>query len=145
MIASSGAAAAGAAAAAAAAAARREMQRKEEEEMTTYASRDLAEDWEFKILRSPYGTFAQAEQLREVLEEESRAGWVLVEKFDEQRIRLKRPAAARSGDSTRELDPYRTHLAEPMPASVKRMFLIFGVVLALSAVFALTIATLLNT
>ena len=98
---------AGAAAAAAAAA---EMQRQEEEEMTPYSSKDLDEGWEFKILRSNFRAFRNQERLRAVLEEEKRGGWTLVEKFDDQRIRLKRPAGAKAsqGELADGYDPYRT-------------------------------------
>ncbi|MCC6677004.1 MAG: hypothetical protein IT436_07660 [Phycisphaerales bacterium] len=94
------------AAAAAAAMARRK--REEEETMSGYSHADLAEDWEFKILRSATSAFRDPARLRQALEAESRAGWVLVEKFDNQRVRLKRPASARAGDSSLGLDPYRT-------------------------------------
>jgi hypothetical protein len=96
---------AGAAAAAAKAARRR---REEEEVMTKYSEADLTEGWEFKILRSATNAFRDPDRLRQVLEEESRAGWILVEKFDNQRLRLKRPASARTADSALGFDPYRT-------------------------------------
>lgn len=80
--------------------------------MTGYTATDLAEGWEFKILRSATGAFKKPEVLRRVLEEEGRAGWVMVEKFDAQRVRLKRPASvgagAKSGDVALGFDPYRT-------------------------------------
>jgi hypothetical protein len=95
-------------AAAAAAARRRAEERKEEEQMTGYTSTDLADGSEFKILRSATGAFKDPEQFRRILEEEGRAGWVMIEKFDSQRVRLKRPAAAKSGDSALGFDPYRT-------------------------------------
>ena len=100
--------AAGAAGAAAAAAA--EMQRQEEEEMTPYTVKDLDEGWEFKILRTNFATFRNPEKLRAVLEEEKRGGWTLLEKFDDQRIRLKRPAGAKQaqGELADGYDPYRT-------------------------------------
>ena len=60
--------------------------------MTPYNTQDLAEGWEFKILRSNFREFRNQEKLRAVLDEEKRGGWTLVEKFDDQRIRLKRPA-----------------------------------------------------
>ena len=82
----------------------------EEEEMTTYSTQDLAEGWEFKILRSATNAFKQPEQLHKYLEEEARAGWVLVEKFDDGRLRLKRPASARQMDGKLEFDAYRTHV-----------------------------------
>lgn len=76
--------------------------------MTGYTPTDLAEDWEFKILRSSTGAFKNPDTLRRFLAEEERAGWVLLEKFDSRRVRLKRPAAAKSGDATLGFDPYRT-------------------------------------
>jgi hypothetical protein len=98
-------AASGAAAAAAAAA---EAARQEEEEMTPYSSKDLAENWEFKILRSVTNKFRDPVSLHAVLQEEVRAGWSLVEKFDDTRVRLKRPAGARAKDAGVGFDPYRT-------------------------------------
>ncbi len=97
-------------AAGAAAAAAVEMQRQEEEEMSPYTTNDLADGWEFKILRSNFREFRNQERLRAVLEEEKRGGWTLVEKFDDQRIRLKRPAATKmtQGDLADGYDPYRT-------------------------------------
>src|SRR5262245_42236312 len=102
--------AAGAAAAAAAAAARRRLL-EQEEEMTTYGSGDLAQDWEFKIVRANTPAFRSAVHLHRLLEEEARAGWTLVEKFDNSRIRLKRPRQARLNDSALPpgVDPYRVH------------------------------------
>ena len=68
--------------------------------MTAYAPDDLAEGWEFKILRSSTGAFKHPHVLQQAIQEEGRAGWVLVEKFDNQRLRFKRPASARAGDAT---------------------------------------------
>jgi hypothetical protein len=100
-------AAVGAAAAIAAAA---EFMRQEEEEMTPYSEKDLAEGWEFKILRSALAAFRKPEHFRAVLEEERKGGWVLVEKFDDYRIRLKRPAGTKMREAEFEdgYDPYRT-------------------------------------
>ena len=92
-----------------AAAAAAEAARKEEEELTEYSPRDLADDWEFKILRSNTGAFRRPEKLKETLDQEARAGWVFVEKFDNGRIRLKRPASARENDRSLDFDPYRTY------------------------------------
>jgi MYXO-CTERM domain-containing protein len=127
----SGGATAGAAAAAAAAARRRRNQ--EEEEMTTYSGKDLAEAWEFKILRSNNRAFRRPENLRKYLEEEARAGWLLVEKFDDSRIRLKRPASARGADSSLNFDPYRTQVGL---SDVGMVFLVLGVT------FGITVAVI---
>ena len=74
--------------------------------MTPYGAKDL-DGWEFKILRSATGRFRDPYWQRAVLEEESRAGWALVEKFDNFRVRLKRPVSAREHDSALGIDPYR--------------------------------------
>jgi hypothetical protein len=99
---------AGAAGAAAAAAEQRRMC-EEEEELTPYSSNDLEQNWEFKIVRSAMGSFRKPTYLQQVLGDESRAGWVLVEKFDDSRIRLKRPAKSRELDGKLDFDPYRTN------------------------------------
>lgn len=93
---------------AAAAAAEAERRRQEEEEMTKYTDADLQGDWEFKIVRSNLASFKNPEVLQQVCAEEARAGWTLVEKFDNQRLRFKRPISARAGDAGLEIDPYRT-------------------------------------
>ncbi|AGA28317.1 hypothetical protein Sinac_4103 [Singulisphaera acidiphila DSM 18658] len=87
-----------------------ELQRQEEEEMTPYSDKDLAEGWEFKIVRSTLWGFRKPEQLRAVLAEEKKGGWVLVEKFDDSRIRLKRPAGTKIEERDFEdgYDPYRS-------------------------------------
>ena len=76
--------------------------------MTNYSDAELQGDWEFKILRSRASAFARPEVLDQVREDEARAGWTLVEKFDDQRLRFKRPASAKAGDSMLDFDPYRT-------------------------------------
>ena len=78
--------------------------------MTGYTPQELAEGWEFKIVRSSTGAFRTPAFLRAVLDEEQRAGWTLVEKFDNARVRLKRPASARANDSALGSDAYRTHV-----------------------------------
>jgi hypothetical protein len=63
---------------AAAAAAKTRLIREEEEEMTPYSSDDL-HDWEFKIIRAYTGVFKKPENLQKVLEEESQAGWGIID------------------------------------------------------------------
>ncbi len=77
--------------------------------MTKYTDADLQGDWEFKIVRSNLSGFKNPEVLRQVCAEEARAGWTLVEKFDNQRLRFKRPVAARAGDAGLGFDPYRSY------------------------------------
>src|SRR5262249_53669225 len=102
-----------------------------EEQMTGYTATDLADGWEFKILRSATGAFKKPDVLRRVLEEEGRAGWVMIEKFDSKRVRLKRPAAAKSGDSALTFDPYRTTVGI---SEGRLALIIFGSVLGAMAI-----------
>src|SRR5947209_15150845 len=81
--------------------------RQEEEEMTPYTTTEMAENWEFKILRSATRKFRNPMVLHAILAQEARAGWTLVEKFDDTRVRLKRPASARDRDGALDFDPYR--------------------------------------
>jgi hypothetical protein len=133
------AAGAGAASAAAAAEARRQME--EEEEMTGYRADELAQDFEFKILRSATGAFKRLERLQQILEEEARAGWVLVEKFDDSRIRLKRPASARERDGKLGLDAYRTYVG---PSQNTIALAIIGGILGVMLLFGLMLAVMKN-
>jgi hypothetical protein len=85
-------------------------QQQEEEEMTRYTGEDLAEDYEFKIVRSQTGAFKKRETVEQVMAEEAVAGWKFVEKFDDNRLRFKRPSSARRNDFSLPpgVDPYRT-------------------------------------
>lgn len=78
--------------------------------MTGYTPEELASGSEFKILRSATSAFKRPEFLRQVLDEEKGAGWTLVEKFDDSRIRLKRFASARTDGSSTTFDPYRSYV-----------------------------------
>ena len=82
----------------------------EEERMATYTREDLEEDWEFKIVRATSPAFRKPEELQKLLREEALAGWTMVEKFDDSRIRFKRPRGAREQDAylPEGMDPYRT-------------------------------------
>ena len=103
--------------------------------MTSYQPQDLSGDWEFKILRSVTSAFRKPEKLQEALDQEARAGWTLVEKFDNGRIRLKRPASARSGDAALGFDPYRTFVGtSEIKFSLLLVALIVGGVLLLTVV-----------
>jgi hypothetical protein len=117
---------AGAAGAAAAAAAAEAERRREEEEMTPYSEGELSEGWEFKILRSNMNAFRKPENLKKFLEEEGRAGWILVEKFDDNRLRLKRPASAGREDTALDFDPYRTQVGL---SDARMILVIVGIVL----------------
>jgi len=97
------------AATAAAAQQRQRALRREEELMSKYAAEEI-EGWEFKIVRSSTRKFRKREFVQRVREEESRAGWEMLEKFDDYRIRFKRRVEQRAEDHHLEIDPYRTHV-----------------------------------
>ncbi len=126
----SGAAGAAGGAAAAAAAAKACREREEEEQMTAYGSRDVAEGWEFKILRSAWGAFANPDKLKAILEDEGRAGWILVEKFDNNRIRLKRPTSSAKNDGLLDFDAYRSYVGM---SEAKKALSILGTLAAVLA------------
>lgn len=83
----------------AAAAERRRKRNREEEQMTASRREDLEQGWEFKILRSASGAFRNPQTLASALAEETRGGWELLEKFDNERLRLRRLMAARDQDA----------------------------------------------
>lgn len=72
------------------------------------------EDYEYKILRVPVGTwrhpprFAKPDERAIALQHEARYGWTLFEVFDGWRIRLRRPVSARAKDEMLGGDPYNT-------------------------------------
>ena len=83
--------------------------------MARYTQDDLNNDWEFKIVRSESGAFRKSEVLKKLIEEEARAGWVMLEKFDDRRIRFKRSRRARTRDALLPpgVDAYRTRYGSP--------------------------------
>ncbi len=121
---------AGSTAAIAAAAAAKKM-REEEEKMTKYNGDDL-DGWEFKIVRANTRKFKTAEMVEKVRQEEARAGWELVEKFDDYRIRFKRRVEKRSMDAHLEIDPYRSQVSS---SNVSIIAVLVGVFIALLGVF----------
>jgi hypothetical protein len=108
-----------AAAAAAAAAAQRQME-DEEEQMTPYSREEIENDWEFKIVRAQASPFSKPATFQKLIEEEARAGWQLVEKFDNSRVRFKRPRSARQRDAQLPagVDPYRVQFGISVGAMV---------------------------
>jgi len=100
---------AGSTAAIAAAAARKRREQQEEESMTQYSAQDL-EGFEFKIVRSITGRFSNYDAVQKLCAEEARAGWEMVEKFDNDRIRFKRRIERRNQDKSLDFDPYRTRV-----------------------------------
>ncbi len=120
-------------AAAAAVAAQQAKLREEEEELTKYSEKDLS-GWEFKIVRSV--TKINNERFRQLCEEESKNGWELMEKFDDNRVRFKRLIENRERDATADIDPYRTHFGI---SEGKFAFVIIGAVFVFIMIVTLII------
>jgi hypothetical protein len=130
---------AGASAAAAAAAARKRREEEEEEKLTQYDGDDM-EKYEFKIMRSSLGKFGKYETLKRVCEQEAKAGWEMVEKFDQYRVRFRRNIDNRANDRHLDFDPYRTGIGGGSGARVAIIIAISGLV-ALGAVLLAVFAS----
>ena len=65
-------------------------------------------DLEYKIIQSQTPLFADTAKMHEVLAEEAKAGWRLLEKEDNYRIRVQREISHRANDAGLGLDAYRT-------------------------------------
>lgn len=109
-------------------------QQQEEEELTQYSEDDFQEEWEFKILRSNFYSIGSTKALPKICQEEALAGWILVEKFDDYRLRFKRPMKARENDGNLNFDPYRTWVSPFSDDTFPFSALIFAIVM-LSLIF----------
>ena len=124
----------------AAAAAKRRKNHEEEEEVTPMST-DPSGMFEYKILRSATNAFRNAAFFRTAMEEEAKAGWELVEKLDNDRVRLRRSIEWREKDTSLGQDPYRIWVG--MSQTSLGLWIAFGV-LAAMAVFIMIIIILKN-
>jgi hypothetical protein len=87
--------------------------------------------WEFKIVRASRDMFRDPAVLQRLCEEEGEAGWILLEKLDDRRVRFKRPVALRDLIKPERLaiDPYRTQYGP-----VNKPLMILGILGALGAI-----------
>lgn len=65
-------------------------------------------DLEYKVIQSQTPLFADTSKMHEVLIEEAKAGWRLLEKEDNYKIRLQRDISHRVNDTNLGFDAYRT-------------------------------------
>lgn len=123
---------------AAAEAQRRKQEHEEEEKLTSYSPEQLEHHWEFKIVRSSSGAFRKPESLAKLLVEESLAGWVMLEKFDNSRIRFKRALEARSRDHLLPTgyDPYRSTYQMGVPAAGRFLLVVISILLGIGLALA---------
>lgn len=63
---------------------------------------------EYKVITSQTPMFADTSKMHEVLEQETKAGWRLLEKQDNYRIRLQRDISERENDGSLGFDAYRS-------------------------------------
>ncbi len=108
--------------------------------MTRYTRDELDNDWEFKIVSSDSGAFRKPEVLETLIEEEAQASWEMVEKFDNSRVRFKRPKTARKRDPMLPdyVDPYRTQYGGSMPRNI--LLISMGLLIAGVLAFGLMMA-----
>lgn len=65
-------------------------------------------DLEYKILQSQTPLFASTAKMHEAMEQEAKAGWRLLEKEDNYRIKLQRDVSNRDNDKNLDFDAYRS-------------------------------------
>ena len=115
---------------AAAAAAAVQRQREQEEEEVTLMNTDPSGAIEYKIVRSATNAFRDPAFFQQTLQEEARAGWELVEKLDNGRVRLRRSIDWRSKDDQLiGQDPYRIHVGiKDWQLAVSILAAVFGTI-----------------
>jgi hypothetical protein len=101
--------------------------------MTNYTSDELQQDWEFKIVRSNTNAFRNTQVFQALVEEEALAGWELLEKLDDNRVRFKRRSDKRRRDQSLPpgIDPYRTQYGRDPRTTATVVGLISALVLGL--------------
>lgn len=109
--------------------------------MTTYRRDELDGGWEFKIMRSATAAFSNPSVLQATLQQESIGGWELLEKFDNERVRLRRPISARNKDMSLPpgYDPYRTQVGMSEGALV--LWVILALILVVGGVLGILLGT----
>jgi hypothetical protein len=65
---------------------------------------------EYKVVQSTTPLFAKLQNINAVMAEESKAGWQLVEKYDNYKLRLQRDISHRANDKNLAFDAYRSQV-----------------------------------
>ena len=99
-------------------------------EQPMYLSEPKITEWEYKIVRAYSDLFKNPTSFIQLCEEESQAGWILLEKLDDRRVRFKRSVEMRDQIDVDKLsfDPYRCHYG-----SSNRVINLFGAIAAVTA------------
>ena len=90
---------------------------------------------EYKTIKAQTPLFADGKKMQEVLAVEAKAGWDLLEKEDNYRIKLHRDISHRSNDANLDIDPYKTSVgvSSALTYSLTALFTIVIVSVILSA------------
>ena len=102
---------------------------------------DSSGQFEYKIIRSVTKAFRTPAFFQQTLQEEAQAGWQLVEKLDDGRVRLRRSVECRNNDAHLTQDAYRTNIGM---GEVQLVFVILGSVLGTLILIGLVVAFLVK-
>ncbi|MGB4246846.1 MAG: hypothetical protein WBJ75_03915 [Pseudohongiellaceae bacterium] len=80
---------------------------------------------EYKVVQSTTPLFATSKKIDEIMAEESKAGWQLVEKFDNYKMRLQRDVSHRGNDKNLAFDAYRSQVGV-------NNFIVYGITAAVT-------------
>ena len=85
----------------------------------------------------------EIKRLNKLIEEEAHAGWVMLEKLDDSRIRFKRPRRARAQDAYPPdgVDPYRTHYGSPARYTMMVLLMVGATLLLVLGILAFVVAS----
>ena len=65
---------------------------------------------EYKVVQATTPFFAKSQNIAAVMAEEEKAGWRLLEKCDNYKLRLQRDISHRANDANLSVDTYRTQV-----------------------------------
>ncbi len=65
---------------------------------------------EYKVIQAQTPLFSDTAKMHEILDQEARAGWQLLEKEDNYRIKLQRNISHRDNDKNLDFDAYRSNV-----------------------------------
>ena len=63
---------------------------------------------EYKVIQSQTPMFSDTAKMHEILDEEAKAGWRLLAKEDNYRLKLQRDISNRANDTALDIDAHRT-------------------------------------
>lgn len=99
--------------------------------------------WEFKIVRANSTLFRNPAVFQHLCEEEAQAGWIMLEKLDDRRVRFKRPLAMREliQPETLPFDAYRCHYGPGMTRRTGLLAIAAAIAIFLPAVIGYSLVT----